>query len=95
MYIEERLIRQPKVLVESGLNNVQVLLMRPIYIENCIFLVLKQVVLNSDGLYRGTLLYFCYNHSLSTLLFLSVLSLVCIDLSYFTEIKLMRSCTEL
>ena len=50
------------VLVRNGLNSEQVLLMRPIYIENCI-LVLKQVVLIArvvlilSGLYSGILLY--------------------------------------
>ena len=44
LFKEVPIIRPPMVLVESGLNNEQVSLMRPIYIENCIS-VLKQVIL--------------------------------------------------
>ena len=39
-YSEVPIIRPPMILVESGLNDEQVLLMKPIYIEKCI-LVLK------------------------------------------------------
>ena len=57
------------VLAESGLNNENISLIRPIYIEK-FFLVLQQVVLIArevlilSGLYRRTLLYlrFLYVH---------------------------------
>ena len=66
-YREIPIIRPPMVLIESGINNEQVSLMRPICTENCIS-VLKQVVLLGSVVLISNVVYSINIHRLQQII---------------------------